>query len=380
MKNIFSEIATWIDNGDFLYKRFAVLSRLLERYIIHRVLVSKEAAETVARSFSDVLSRCDKISYEEPGQVPAYAILHFLDRYHRFQLILREAIHQRFLPLPKDTLRVLDVGTGPGPALFALSDIYALIDEFAQARDLKTLTNVDYRPDYAELSQAFRQWLHHFTEFVNENTEGTKWVVPYHTGSFTDFHNIEFNRYESKLAFSSERGLSVRLQKRRYRFNVVILSNFITTEDAANQYREQLYQSALFLRNRGLLLVVGAPSNLPKYKNIYVQVKEAIEGGRYTNWKFIGSCKEKPLETPFLCYSSGDRFGNVLKGFTKRILDRMSALDTLQTIPEGVRGKLERFTMDSSDHKFVWENHAFIKRSRLQPREKKRRANKATGL
>jgi len=111
-----------------VYNRFDRLATLLEEFIKKYVLNSAERAQEVGASLPDVLSKCDEISYEQLGQVPAYVILYFLDRYHRFQLLLHELIRQRLLPLPKTLVNVLGVGTGPAPALFALS-VHMILSE-----------------------------------------------------------------------------------------------------------------------------------------------------------------------------------------------------------------------------------------------------------
>ena len=66
--------------------------------------------------FSTVLEQCDQISYNENGVPEAYIILHFLDRYHRFQLIFMDMLKARCFPI-KETIAMIDIGTCPEPSM-----------------------------------------------------------------------------------------------------------------------------------------------------------------------------------------------------------------------------------------------------------------------
>lgn len=121
----------WIDTNDLLFQRFEHLGILLQSFLIDRVLDEQDASGEIAQRFLDALANCNNISYDEPGLVEAYTTLHFLDRYHRFQLILRFLVEQNLLPtINTRTIQALDIGTGPAPTLYALSDIYDLIKIF----------------------------------------------------------------------------------------------------------------------------------------------------------------------------------------------------------------------------------------------------------
>lgn len=127
MKNLRSkdtneEFINWIEENNYLYKNFCDMEICLKKYLTYRIENSSELKSFIRSNFNTVLGKCDEISYDEDGVPETYIILHFLDRYHRFQLMLLEMFRNGTFPI-KENLRVMDIGTGPGPSLYAVSDI-----------------------------------------------------------------------------------------------------------------------------------------------------------------------------------------------------------------------------------------------------------------
>lgn len=120
MKVTFKE---WLEKDDCIYKHFIMLRDRLEMYL--KEYVTHNGKLEVCDRFDDVLRNCDTITYNENGVSCAYAILHFLDRYHRFQLIFLELIEKKKLPI-KESIDIIDIGSGPGPSMYATSDMYNL--------------------------------------------------------------------------------------------------------------------------------------------------------------------------------------------------------------------------------------------------------------
>lgn len=222
------EYQNWLTETDFLWNRFNSLTTALENFILN--LLSDEIfAIKVASKFEDVLSRCDEIDYSEDETAVAYCILHFLPRYRMFQMIYSKLLSESLLPLKvkKNPIRTLDIGTGPGPSMYALSDIYSSLQIFGGVSSEFRQTQ-----DYVEQSIGFRNILHHFTEIANADYRSDEigWNVPYHHGSFRDFTSINFNPTYNYWGFH---------KIIRFRFNLITSSNFFTTvEQIANQKNE----------------------------------------------------------------------------------------------------------------------------------------------
>ena len=65
------------------------------------------------------------------GAESAYAWIHLPDRYVRTWLALEVLVERCLLPMGKEGVRALDVGTGPGPSAFATHDFYAAMMRYA---------------------------------------------------------------------------------------------------------------------------------------------------------------------------------------------------------------------------------------------------------
>jgi hypothetical protein len=57
--------------------------------------------------------------------------VHLVDRYRRFWNVLEELLRATALPVRDTALDVLDVGTGPAPALYAVNDFFEELRVFA---------------------------------------------------------------------------------------------------------------------------------------------------------------------------------------------------------------------------------------------------------
>jgi SAM-dependent methyltransferase len=295
-------------------KRFEELGSLVEGYLLQQMSLYPESGCQMASQLLNVLKNCDTITYNEPGTGDAYALLHFLDRYHRFQLTFDLLASHRLMPLKKlKDIHVLDIGTGPGPSMFALSDFYCerfgYVDASRAHRE-----RPGFRIDYVERSGEFRRWLHHFTEYANFYAPtGRYWYVPYHHGTFGDFSAIEFNEEMTSWDQGEDGYYESTSYIRPHRFDMVIFSNFLTTRAQVLQFQRELRDCARFLRHNGILLVVGAPPTSDKYRLIYETISEIILRRGYGSRKFTAWCERVNVQPDVLSYRWGDAYGERVK-------------------------------------------------------------------
>ena len=81
----------------------------------------------------------------------------------------------------RETINVMDVGTGPGPSMFALSDMILLINLYLGEKG--SGRGISYiNLDYAEQSEGFRQFMHHATEMIM--AKGHESFVRFHFGTY----------------------------------------------------------------------------------------------------------------------------------------------------------------------------------------------------
>lgn len=361
------EFLAWSDSRDLWFSRFCDLAELLQCFLLQHVLVNEDRVRSVAQSLDDVLRRCDKISYEEPGAVEAYAVLHFLDRYHRFQLTYRELIARGLFSIRAPVTDLLDVGTGPGPALFAASDVYSSIKRYAHESGTEQLPEFAWKLDYVERSQAFRDWLHHFTEYVNGSRPEWPWNVPYHQGTFKEFAGVQFAQRISNWDHDGDDYLNFRPKLRKHRFDVTVFSNFLTTPEQVTSFQGALQDVARFLRNRGILLVVGARGTSQKYAATYDALDKAILSGRYGNWKLEARC-DRVIESSVLSFSYADRFGWRIKQLLSAVLTRIEWFGRLSDVPGQTRARLTATVAPSYSRELAWELRVYRKQSRPRHR------------
>ena len=328
------EYQNWLAETDFLWNRFNSLTTALENFILD-VLSDESFAIKVASKFEDVLSRCDEIDYSENETAIAYCILHFLPRYRMFQMIYSKLITENLLPLKikKNPVRTLDIGTGPGPSMYALSDLYSSLQIFGGVS-----FEFQQTQDYVEQSIGFRNILHHFTEVANADyrCDEIGWNVPYHHGSFEDFISINFNPMYSYWGFP---------KIIRFRFNLITSSNFFTTVGQVENQKNEITDCVRYLRHNGIFLVVGAKSekstrNDKNYSKIYSLIKQLVTTEDYSTRSV--NAWAKPIEIPDNIFSinSDDRFGKRIVSFYNVIIRNLSERKIDEYIPIRVREKI----------------------------------------
>lgn len=337
--------------------RFLEMKYLLSLWLTERTR-SVEACAAICAEFDNVLRRCDVITYDEDGAADAYVILHFLDRFHRFQMILNALEKQGHLP-SRSCPTVLDVGTGPGPSMFATSD------QYQTGRWRASGMRYDQpRPaiiDYAEKSDGFRHWLHHFTELANYRApSGIGWSVPFHHGSITDFAEITFDRIRRVWDRDEDGEEIVTEHVEKVRPDLIVMSNFLTTETQAKELAPRIRDCARHLRNGGILLVVGARSDGAKYRKVYDVIDEAVLGCHYSRRGFRAWCSKIELSEPVMGYDYADPWGRQLKQWLVRV--RKSLRGRLGgDFPAQVDTMLKNSTDPSYDHQLWWEVRAYRK-------------------
>lgn len=94
-----------------------------------RQVDSPELALAVAEELQASLGNCDDLVFDEAPASLAYLLWHQVDRYHRTFEALDLLFEKGALPLAKPSrpLRMLEVGSGPAPAGYAVVDYYAAL-------------------------------------------------------------------------------------------------------------------------------------------------------------------------------------------------------------------------------------------------------------
>lgn len=308
---------------DFIYLKKALIN--------YFNINSSEYWKAVAVHMQDVLDFCDKIDYKEPETADAYAICHLLDRYHRFQIMQLELLKSNLTNhLKNRPFNILDVGTGPAPALFAFSDYYRALNAVANEEIYKC------EEDYVEQSSGFRAFLHRFCEL---SLDLHPYSVPFHHGTFDNFKNVSFEE--------RRRGIWDEWYTKKYRFDIALFSNFFTKTDTVSEFRDELISVCRVMRNHGLIIVVGAcDEKSEKYIDVYKTCDEII-ARRFGNWKFYGFWRK--IIQQEVTYNYADEYGEEMRDFYSTIKKQFENTNTWQYVPQKARENLEGKIANSRD-------------------------------
>ena len=355
----YSDFKMWLDENDHLNKNFTLMQEVVTEYL-NRAFESAwgndDMISLVCRQIPTVLSHCDEITYDEPGVPEAYILMHFLDRYHRFQLIFMDMLKKGSFPI-RETIDVMDVGTGPGPSLFALSDMILLINLYLGER--KSERGIAFiNLDYAEQSEGFRHFMHHATEIIMD--KGHKSFMRFHHGTYRNA--ATFQSGEQKLIYVDAWKVMACPDEEDYfrtipryvpykrSFDMVIYSNFLTNIKVVNIFQEQLKKTMFYLRNRGVMVIVGAKPTDPKYAPVYKQIDSILRSQKYTNKRYIGWYKKK-ADAAMMSYSADSDCNKAIIAFYTQMFNKMPH-NEWEKLSEKTRRSLNGFLEGNVDTKW----------------------------
>lgn len=278
------------------YDNFLRITKLFKKFVF---AFDIEFWRKVVIELENVLSRCDQIDYQSDETAFAYALLHFLDRYHRVQIMCKFLLENSYLNRAKN-YDIIDVGTGPSQVLFALSDHFLSLNRI----EGKTLCSMN--PEYVEQSSGFRNFLHHFVEFAH--FQGVQYLVPFHLGRTKDVFGITFDECKTDF-WRTHKNHNNTI---KYRYDITVFNNFLTTKVFVEKLADTLREFCKYTRNHGLIIVIGASEKSKKYKEIYPAIDKivlapVVDKRFWIRW-------DKVLEHEFNYYYN-DKYGEVLRGY-----------------------------------------------------------------
>ncbi|MBS1780112.1 MAG: hypothetical protein JST70_12345 [Bacteroidetes bacterium] len=359
----------WLTQKNKLYHRFNELANIFENFLTDYILVSKENADEISVRLEDMLGKCNIPNIYEKGQaVETYSMLHFLERYRRYQLVYLQLLENQLIPFAT-LIKHLDIGTGPAPSIFAFSDIIKFYKEFSQKEEPREFFEIEYLPDYVENSDSFRNWLHHFTEYANYKNYSGGWEVPYHHGTFRDFESLDFKKLNyNKALWQKERvyeafganpnyiiletskeitvhgrnfisGQLLDKKKNGHRYDVISFSYFLTLLEQTKQFKKQIKGCAFALRNNGIIINIG--SNNDDYFQIAKYIRRTIQRYKSVNKEFNVSCREVLNE--IISYNTHDVFSKRIKQSYEFIINNLELLSEKQKIPQKIKKDFDKY-------------------------------------
>lgn len=292
------DFLAWSRTSGEAQERASTLGKAIAR-VAHPSWYS-ETAGAVARSLPEALRNCDALSFSQKSEAVAYAGLHLLDRYGRVMQVLEHLMRIGRLPLRKVGLKVLEVGSGPAPALYATQDFYSMLRNWADRGDTE-IAGIKHA-DSLECGEAWDPILHHVSEQLmlirgqSQSASGLPFqrsiedfsgfdtqqrhreaIAQHARRIFSDFYSAN-EPISLKSAFGMAYQDGVALPSA---YDLVFMCNFLTQPSMTQHFRKELQKLSGALTPGGVLVVMGATGN--QYPAIYAEVRAIASAARLTD-------------------------------------------------------------------------------------------------
>ena len=289
LKNHSDSFLDWLIETNYEYNALDFLANRLSQFLISNI-----RTEADAREFWDtvpyVLSACNEcFTYQLPWVAEAFAFEHFLVRYCRTWSALKHLTSEFVLPLGVQGVRVLDIGTGPAPTLFAISDFYTALKMFAHEAGIQRLFLPSPELNCIEKSHQMNDFVHYFSEYCR-----TKEPVEVVTNDFAnlDFHSHRqeyFNRYQYRDPFTGEEEVdsaevAAYMSNSLHRYRLIVFSNFFALASTVREYENELRKLFDDLNAGSTVFILGSTDD--SYQPIYEELTELAQNSqlRHSEW------------------------------------------------------------------------------------------------
>ena len=291
------EAVEWMHASGVVDRMLADICAAVEQTVDWVVGDDTEMARQVLEQYPQVLNNCDKLDFGESAQALAYLILHLPDRYTRAFQVLERLLISGALPLgKKDSFAAIDIGAGPGPAMFAIRNFYAALARYASLHDSSWPISTLGRSNVVERSPAMPWIMHWFAEALvmaeqADRVELTHAIDklrrsrPPFGANHDDFSTLDVNEMHhsarhrrAQALYNDDSWELTRAEAYRMAYeepatwpsgySLAVMMNFLTTVDAVPQFSgaiDRLMRGALV--PGGAILVIGATNS--DYEAIY---------------------------------------------------------------------------------------------------------------
>ena len=296
-------VLDWLSGEQSLRSGFEALAIALRETLEEQVRTAADARD-VWDMAPAVLGCCNEpATYTMRHAGIAYSWLHLLDRYARTWLALERLLRHRCLPMGRYGVRVLDIGTGPGPSAFATHDFYAAMEHYARSKNAG-----DWRqpPDITcvESATEMNHIRHKVAEFLA--IRGAPRSVLGMTGGIHDFSTILPARQRRELEDSLRRQYDEWYDDQReewhidpvytleeanreassyQRYRLFTFSNFLTTPEIILRFQANFEDILADAHAGSVLLTIGAKGGC--YPAIQRHVAELAEAAGFRRLKRV---------------------------------------------------------------------------------------------
>ena len=285
-----SHFLAWLKSERVLATKVDTLATSLSS-LLHECVSTPEQACEVWMAAPSVLGRCnEQDTYGLPGASYAYAWLHLLDRYVRTWIALEHLVKSACLPMGKYGVNALDVGSGPGPAAFAIRDFYTAMVEFSKVqannmwRQPPEVTCVELDPMAVQLrsrldemmippeaqdSEATYAMFHHLRDFgkLEPTRERKEYLRSLLMAEYDYFDDVR-GEWHSEPEYWPDEANAMAGSLHRYR--LIAFSNFLTSVTTVECFEPNLVDVLQDAAPGSVLLLLGGKQG--PYPKVYAYV------------------------------------------------------------------------------------------------------------
>lgn len=244
---------------------------------LRMTLTSQDQVEKFWKGIPAALAGCpQEEDFAEMERILAYGVLHLLDRYLRTWEVLHWLVRTCVLPAPKTNPAVLDIGSGPATASFAVCDFYQALSDYSRDRKIERLVLPSFDAHPIERSALMCQFFNHIAELSNRNGPFRPLIE-----DFTGFDPHQMRAaaqreqddiYWDNKSFKSFVDLSeIREWARElHRYQLVFFSNFLTTLPMLSLFKREVQLALRNQRRGGVVVVMGGTGG--DYPTIYEEL------------------------------------------------------------------------------------------------------------
>jgi ribosomal protein RSM22 (predicted rRNA methylase) len=277
------------------FQRLATAVKVLTRHWA----AHGDSASSVVQCLPSTMGRCNELAFATEAETLAYTIWHLIDRYGRILQVLDELFTAGHLPLRRKRMSVLEVGAGPSPAAYAVTDFYQ--DLRAWSASLGE-PDVDIRPvtDLMVLDRgpAWGHLVHNLSEVLMTLGEDRR-LRPFGM-TYDEFRSFsvrtehvegidratrrliaEADSWDEYLSDHEARSQAIR--ERAYPpggVDLVVICNFLTHNSMVEEFAREIQSLAGSLTPGGVLVAIG--SSGVGYNEIFDEVTRLATRGNRT--------------------------------------------------------------------------------------------------
>jgi ribosomal protein RSM22 (predicted rRNA methylase) len=298
LKSKATDFLQWTADSGVVASNSATMSEAIS-IAVHPSFFWVEEMRSLASCLPKVLNSCDGLRFSSLSEATAYAGLHLLDRYGRVAQALEYLMRVGRLPIRKRAVKVLEVGAGPAPALYAVRDFYSMLRAWPGRGEVQ-IADVELAHSI-ERGEAWDSILHHISEqLMLARTDASPKALPFSRTipDFTDFSALaqrrqeferkaqhihwEFMHAEDPISMLTARRISLKEGNASpHAYDLIFMCNFLTQPSMTKNFDKELRQLAQDLTPGGILAILGGTGK--QYPSVYAEVRRIASEQRLTD-------------------------------------------------------------------------------------------------